>query len=87
MAFFAFYPAAAVHRRADGINFAVAEGVDEAAARDSASGLIGAPDIVGWTAVPVEPGMDPVAVQGMPVGPHDGGTWPNRTRGNRRLGA
>ena len=86
MAIFAFYPAQAVHRRADGLNFAMAEGSDEAAARSAAAALIGAGDLSAWTAVSIATGMDPVAVEGLPVGAHDGTTWPNRTRGNARLG-
>ncbi len=85
MAIFAFYPAEAVHRRADGINFAIAEGASEAAARSVASNLIGAPAITEWAAVLIEAGIDPVAVEGLPVGAVDGTTWPNRTRGNRAL--
>ena len=87
MAIFAFYPAEAVNRRADGINFAIAEGANEVAARSAAAALIGAINLSAWTAVPVEAGMEPVAVEGMPVGAHDGATWPNRTRGNAKLGA
>jgi hypothetical protein len=87
MAIFAFYPVEAVNRRADGINFAIAEGADEAAARSAAAALIGAANLSAWTAVSVEAGMDPVAVEGMPVGASDSTTWPNRTRGNATLGA
>ncbi|VWX56952.1 hypothetical protein [Sphingorhabdus sp. 109] len=87
MAIFAFYPVEAVNRRADGINFVIAEGVDEAAARSAASALVGASNLSVWTAVSVEAGMDPVAVEGMPVGASDSITWPTRTRGNATLGA
>lgn len=85
MAIFAFYPANAIDRRADGLNFAMTEGADEATARLAAATLIGASDIDNWTAVAVQTGMEPVAVEGLPVGAHDGTTWPNRTRGNRAL--
>ena len=87
MAIFAFYPAEAVDRRADGLNFTIAGGSDEAAARSAAAKLIGANGLDCWTAVPIVTGMEPLAVEGLPVGAHDGEVWPNRTRGNRRLGA
>ncbi len=86
MAIFAFYPNQAVNRRADGINFAIAEGADEAAARSAAAALIGVGDLPGWAAVPIAADMEPVAVQGMPVGAHDGTIWPNRTRADAKLG-
>lgn len=84
MAIFAFHPAPS-DRRADGIGFIIAEGADEAAARAAAAHLIGAPGIDNWAGVPVTAGIDPVAVQGLPVGAPDNVTWPNRTRGNRAL--
>lgn len=86
MAIFAFYPSTDLHRRADGLNFIMAEGADEAAARSAAASLVGVTDLSAWTAVPIEAGFDPVAVQGMPVGAHDNATWPNRTRANVALG-
>ena len=85
MAIFAFYPSEAVHRRADGINFVIAEGADMAAARSAAASLIGAGDLSPWSAVAIAPGMEAVAVEGLPVGASDGAPWPTRTRGNARL--
>lgn len=86
MAIFAFYPSNDLHRRADGLNFIMTEGADEAAARSAAASLVGANDLANWSAVPIEAGFDPVAVQGSPVGTHDNATWPNRTRANAKLG-
>lgn len=85
MAIYIFYPAETAHRRADGIGFVVAEGASEGGARAAAANMIGAPVIDAWTAVPVEPGMDPVAVQGLPVGKPGNATWPQRTRADRAL--
>lgn len=85
MAIFAFHPTQQVERRADGIGFILAEGADESAARAVAAGMIGAPGINGWAAVPVAAGMNPVAVQGLPVGRPGNPTWPDRTRSNRAL--
>ena len=87
MAIFAFHPSVPAHRRADGIGFVVAEGADEASARDAASAMVGSPGIDEWAAVPIEAGMDPVAVEGLPVGKPGNGTWADRTRGNRALNA
>lgn len=84
MAIFAFHPAPS-DRRADGIGFIITEGADEAAARAVAANLVGAPGIDAWTGVPITAGMDPVAVEGLPVGTPDNGTWPDRTRSNRAL--
>ena len=85
MAIYAFHPINDADRRADGIGFIIAEGADEAAARAAAAHLIGAPGIEAWQGVPVTAGMDPVAVQGLPVGTPGNETWPNRTRANRAL--
>jgi hypothetical protein len=85
MAIFAFHPTNQVDRRADGIGFIITEGADEAAARAAAAHMIGAPGIDTWAAVPIGAGMDPVAVEGLPVGAPDNGTWPDRTRANRAL--
>ncbi|WJY19249.1 hypothetical protein QQS45_03170 [Alteriqipengyuania flavescens] len=87
MAIFIFHPANHADRRADGIGFVLAEGADEAAARASAGAMIGAPGIDGWSAVPVSAGIDPVAVQGLPVGKPGNATWPDRTRADRALNA
>lgn len=87
MAIFAFHPINDIDRRADGIGFVLTEGVDEAAARASAAQMIGALQIDGWAAVPVTAGMDPVAVQGLPVGKPGNATWADRTRGNAALNA
>ena len=87
MAVFIFHPANHADRRADGIGFVLAEGTDEASARASAAAMIGAPGIDAWSAVPVGAGIDPVAVQGLPVGKPGNATWPDRTRGNARLNA
>ncbi len=85
MAIYIFHPTETAHRRADGIGFVVAEGVSQSAARATAANMIGAPGIDAWAAVLVEPGMDPVAVEGLPVGRPGNATWPQRTRGNRVL--
>ena len=86
MAIFAFYPAAKHLLRSDGIGFIMAEGADAAAARVVAQALAGGASIDEFTAVPVTTGMQPVAVQGMPVGGRNGSTWPNLTRGGGFLG-
>lgn len=87
MAIFAFHPINDVDRRGDGIGFLVVEGADEAIARASAASMIGAPGIENWAAVPIVPGMDWVAVQGLPVGKPGNATWADRTRGNAALHA
>lgn len=87
MAIFAFHPANQADRRADGIGLIIAEGADEAAARASAADMVGAPGIDAWAAVPVTAGIDPVAVQGLPVGKPGNATWPDRTRADRALNA
>ena len=83
MAVFIFHPANHADRRADGIGFVLAEGTDGA----SAAAMIGAPGIDAWSAVPVGAGIDPVAVQGLPVGKPGNATWPDRTRADRALSA
>ena len=85
MAVFIFHPANQADRRADGIGLVLAEGADEATARATAAAMIGAPGIDTWSAVPVTAGIDPVAVQGLPVGKPGNATWPDRTRANRAL--
>lgn len=87
MAIFAFHPIDQVGRRPDGIGFILAEGGDESAARAVAAGMIGAPGINNWAAVPVVAGMSAVAVEGLPVGRPGNSTWPDRTRANRALNA
>lgn len=87
MAVFIFHPANHIDRRADGIGFVLAEGADEATARASAAAMVGAPGIDAWSAVPVGAGIDPVAVQGQPVGKPGNATWPDRTRADRALSA
>ena len=87
MAIFIFHPANQANRRADGIGFVLAEGTDQAAARASAAAMLGSPVIDGWSAVPVVAGIDPVAVQGLPVGKPGNATWPDRTRADRALSA
>jgi hypothetical protein len=87
MAIFAFHPIDQADRRADGIGFILTEGADEAAARAAAAHMVGAPGIDRWSAVPVAPGIDPVAVQGLPVGKPGNGTWADRTRADRALNA
>lgn len=87
MAVFIFHPANQADRRADGIGFVLAEGANEATAREFAAVMIGAPGIGTWSAVPVGAGIDFVAVQGLPVGKPGNATWPERTRGNRALNA
>ena len=87
MAIFIFHPANHADRRADGIGFVLAEGADEASARVSAAAMIGAPGIDAWSAVPVVAGIDPVAVQGLPVGKPGNAIWPDRTRADRALNA
>jgi hypothetical protein len=81
MAIFAFYPAASHQRRSDGIGFVLAEGADEAAARNAAQALVGGTSIAEFAAVPITSGIEPVAVQGLPVGERSGSTWPKVTRG------
>lgn len=87
MAIYAFYPAASSLRRSDGIGFVLAEGADEASARAAAQALVGGPSIEGFSAVQVAAGIQPVAVQGLPVGAKSGTTWPSVTRGGGFLGA
>jgi hypothetical protein len=86
MAIFAFYPAATNLRRPDGIGFVLAEGADEATARAVAQTLVGGTSIAAFTGVPITAGMEPVAVQGLPVGGRNGATWPKVTRGGGFLG-
>lgn len=80
MAIFIFHPINEVDRRADGIGFLLTEGATEAAARASAAAMIGANDITTWAAVPVIAGIDPVAVQGLPVGKPGNTTWHDKKR-------
>lgn len=87
MAIFAFHPTNHADRRADGIGFIIAEGASEGVARASAASMIGAPGIDAWTAVAVTSGIDPVAVQGLPIGKPGNATWPDRTRADRALNA
>ena len=87
MAIFIFHPINHADRRADGIGFVLAEGADEATARADAAAMLGAPGIDAWAGVPVEAGVDPVAVQGLPVGRPGNATWPQRTRADRALNA
>lgn len=86
MAIFSFFPTQAIDRRPDGIGFVLAEGADEAAARAVAQALVGGLPIAGWSAVPVEAGVQAVAVQGLPVGAKSGTTWPKVSRGGGFLG-
>ncbi len=86
MAIYAFYPAASHLLRSDGIGFVIAEGVDEVAARAVAQALAGGPSIAGFTAAPIVPGIEPVVVQGLPVGGRSGSVWPKLTRGGGFLG-
>jgi hypothetical protein len=81
MAVFAFHPTKDIDRRADGVGFVLAEGADEASARAAAQALIGGQSIEGFAAVEVGAGVPAVAVQGLPVGGPDQGTWPKLTRG------
>lgn len=85
MAIFAFHPTNHVDRRADGIGFVISEGASEGSARASAAAMLGAPGIDAWVAVTITAGIDPVAVQGLPVGKPGNATWPDRTRGDRAL--
>ena len=86
MAIFIFHPVNDVDRRADGIGFVLAE-ADEPTARAKAATMIGFPKIDAWSAVAVEAGIAPVAVQGLPVGKPGNGTWHDRTRSGRTLSA
>lgn len=86
MAIFAFHPVAAHLRRSDGIGFVIAEGDDEATARGVAQALVGGASIENFVAVPIATGIEPVAVQGLPVGDRNGSTWPKLTRGGGFLG-
>lgn len=81
MAIYAFYAAAPNLRRADGIGFVLAEGTDEASARSTAQALVGGASIDEFTAVSIDAGIAPVAVQGLPVGNELQATWPTLTRG------
>lgn len=85
MAIYAFFPAAEHLRRPDGIGFILAEGADEPTARAVAQKLVGGNSIAGFTAALVAPGVQPVAVQGLPVGRPSGTTWPRLTRGGGTL--
>lgn len=85
MAVYAFYPGAEHLRRPDGIGFILAEGADANAARAVAQALVGRPSIADFTAVAVGAGVEPVAVQGHPVGAKTGATWPRVTRGGSNL--
>lgn len=85
MAVYAFFPAAEHLRRSDGIGFILAEGADEASARSAAQQLVGGQSIERFTAALIGPGVQPVAVQGLPVGEPSGTTWPVLTRGGGRL--
>ena len=87
MAIYAFYPAARIDYRPDGIGFILAEGADAAAARSAAQTLAGGRSLADWSAVPIAAGVAPVAVQGLPVGAKSQSTWPNLTRGGNFLGA
>lgn len=87
MSIYAFHPVAAHLRRSDGIGFILAEGADEATARAAAQALVGGTSIAEFTAVPITPGLQPVAVQGLPVGDRGGSTWPHVTRGGGFIGA
>lgn len=86
MAIFAFYPATPNLRRPDGFGFAIAEGTDEASARAVAQSLVGGTSIDDFTAVEIASGVEPVAVQGLPVGARSQATWPTVTRGGGFLG-
>lgn len=85
MPIFAFYPNAEHIRRPDGIGFILAEGADANAARAVAQTLVGNPSISDFTAVVVSAGIEPVAVQGLPVGAKTGTNWPKLTRGGSPL--
>lgn len=86
MAIYAFYPAAPHLRRPDGIGFVLAEGADATAARAIAQALVvGGGSIADFTTVLVGAGMEPVAVEGLPVGSKSGTTWPKLTRGGNTL--
>lgn len=86
MAIYAFYPTKDIDRRPDGIGFTLAEGADEATARAVAQALAGGTSIDAFAAVLVAPGIEPVVVQGLPVGARGGSTWPKLTRGGGFLG-
>ncbi len=87
MSVFAFFPASSHLRRADGIGFVLADGVDVAAARETAQQLVGGSSISEFSAIEIAAGVDPVAVQGLPVGAPNRTTWPKLTRGGSFLGA
>jgi hypothetical protein len=86
MAIYAFYPNATHLRRSDGIGFIMAEGADEASARETAQALVGGTSIADFAAVEVGAGIPAVAVQGLPVGARAQTTWPLLTRGGGFLG-
>ncbi|MGG7518258.1 hypothetical protein ACQ3G6_10275 [Allorhizobium undicola] len=81
MATFAFFPTREEHRRADGLNFALAVGASASAARVAAEILLGEPNaLVGWTSVDLT--SAPAAfVGGMPVGARGQSVWPSLDRG------
>jgi hypothetical protein len=85
MAIYAFYPNAEHLRRPDGVGFILAEGADANAARAAAQALVGGPSIADFTAVVIGAGVEPVAVQGLPVGSKAGNTWPRLSRGGSTL--
>lgn len=82
---YAFYPAQENQRRADRLNFAVAHGPTELAARIDAETLIGETDaLLGWVAVELTD-APAVFVHGLPVGSRHGTTWPNMDAGGSYL--
>lgn len=86
MAIYAFYPNATNLRRTDGIGFILAEGADEATARNVAQALVGGRSIAEFAAVLIGNGIAAVAVEGPPVGNRNQTTWPQLTRGGGFLG-
>jgi hypothetical protein len=82
---YAFYPASQNQRRSDGLNFAVAVGVNAAAARAVAESLIGEQDaLAAWNAVDLT--SAPAAfVHGLPVGAQSQSVWPSLDRGGSSL--
>jgi hypothetical protein len=77
MAVFTLLPAAEHLRRTEGIGFILADGAEPASARMAAQQLIGGTSIQAFAGVPI--GVQPVAIQGLPVAEPSSTTWPRVT--------
>lgn len=82
---YAFYPFAEHQKRADRLNFCVASGPTEMAARIEAETLLGEIDaLVDWVCVELT-SAPAVFVNGMPVGSRHGTKWPTMDAGGSYL--